>query len=80
MAIQYNTARFRLVPHLGKALSVPVPAVRKPGSAWVELPRPGPPARYRRIGYAPASTVRQSLDTQMDSLRGVSHKRTILRH
>ncbi|MFE9826947.1 hypothetical protein ACFYSH_33370 [Streptomyces sp. NPDC005791] len=37
MAIQYHTARFRLVPSLVKALNVPVPPVRKPGTAWVEL-------------------------------------------
>jgi DNA invertase Pin-like site-specific DNA recombinase len=34
VAIQYHTARFRLVPQLAKALSVPTPALRKPGSAW----------------------------------------------
>src|SRR5260370_42149781 len=39
VAVQYHTARFRLVPHLAKALSVPTPALRKPGSAWAELPR-----------------------------------------
>jgi hypothetical protein len=39
VAAQYHTARFRLVPQLAKALSVPVPALRKPGSAWTELPR-----------------------------------------
>ncbi|WP_457757989.1 hypothetical protein [Streptomyces niveiscabiei] len=33
VAIQYRTARFRLVPHLAKALSMP-------GPAWTELPRP----------------------------------------
>ncbi|MEU1667139.1 hypothetical protein ABZ547_26780 [Streptomyces sparsogenes] len=38
VAIQYHTARFRRVPHLAKALSVPTPSVRKPGSAWTELP------------------------------------------
>src|SRR2546430_3389371 len=40
VAVQYHTARFRLVPHLAKTLNVPTPALRKPGSAWVELPRP----------------------------------------
>ena len=72
MAAQYHTARFRLVPALAKALSVPVPPVRKPGSAWTELPRPataGTAAGHVRIGYARASTVRQSLDTQTDSLK-----------
>ena len=75
VAAQYHTARFRLVPHLAKALSVPVPPLRKPGSAWAELARPRPPAAgtvpagHVRVGYARASTVRQSLDTQADSLR-----------
>ena len=73
VAAQYHTARFRLVPHLAKALSVPVPPVRRPGSAWAELPRPpaagAVPTGHVRIGYARASTVRQSLDTQTDSLR-----------
>ncbi|MCK2145290.1 recombinase family protein [Streptomyces diastaticus] len=72
VAIQYHTARFRLVPQLAKALSVPTPAVRKPGSAWIELPRPRTagtePAGHVRLGYARASTARQSLDSQLDSL------------
>ncbi|MFJ8863758.1 recombinase family protein [Streptomyces sp. NPDC102451] len=72
VAIQYHTARFRLVPQLAKALSVPTPAVRKPGSAWTELPRPvrvGAESVGRvRLGYARASTARQSLDAQLDSL------------
>ena len=73
-AAQYHTARFRLVPRLAKALSVPVPPLRRPGSAWVELPRPATAAAtagHVRIGYARASTARQSLDTQADSLRAV---------
>jgi hypothetical protein len=73
VAAQYHTARFRLVPHLAKALSVSVPPLRRPGSAWTELPRPPTPdavsAGHVRIGYARASTVRQLLDTQVDSLR-----------
>ncbi|MEU0569252.1 recombinase family protein [Nonomuraea sp. NPDC005983] len=72
VAIQYHTARFRLVPSLAKALNVPTPAARKPGTAWIELPRPAPaggePTGHVRIGYARASTLRQSLDTQLDSL------------
>ena len=73
VAAQYHTARFRLVPRLAKALAVPVPPVRKPGSAWTELPRPASAgtatAGHVRIGYARASTARQSLDTQTDSLK-----------
>jgi len=73
VAAQYHTARFRLVPYLANALSVPVPPVRRPGSAWAELPRPPAagtvPAGHVRIGYSRASTVRQSLDSQADSLR-----------
>jgi DNA invertase Pin-like site-specific DNA recombinase len=73
VAVQYHTARFRLVPHLAKALSVPVPSLRRPGSPWTELPRPAAagaePSGHVRIGYARASTVRQSLDTQADALR-----------
>jgi DNA invertase Pin-like site-specific DNA recombinase len=72
VAAQYHTARFRLVPHLAKVLSVPVPPLRRPGSAWAELPRPVPAdavfTGQVRIGYARASTARQSLDTQLDSL------------
>ena len=75
VAAQYHTARFRLVPRLAKALSVPVPPLRKPGSAWTELPRPPAactvPAGHVRIGYARASTVRQSLDTQADSMHAL---------
>ncbi|MFJ8794152.1 recombinase family protein [Streptomyces sp. NPDC102462] len=71
-AIQYHTARFRLVPHLAKALSVPTPAVRRPGSAWTELPRPvsagAGPLGHVRLGCARASTARRSLDAQLDSL------------
>jgi len=72
VAIQYHTARFRLVPQLAKALNVPTPAVRKPGSAWTELPRPGKArtgtVSQVRLGYARTSTARQSLDAQLDSL------------
>jgi len=73
VAAQYHTARFRLVPRLAKDLSVPVPSLRGPGSPWTELPRPASadaaPAGHVRIGYARASTARQLLDTQTDSLK-----------
>jgi hypothetical protein len=73
VAVQYHTARFRLVPYLAKVLAVSTGPVRRPGSVWVELPRPVAvgvePAGHARIGYARASTVRQSLDPQLESLR-----------
>ena len=56
----HHTARFRLVPHLAKTLTVPVPALRKPGSVWVELPRPAAGGNetsgHVRIGYARATS------------------------
>jgi len=59
VAIQYHTARFRLVPQLAKTLSVPTPAVRKPGSVWAELTRPvnagAEPVVHVRLCYARAT-------------------------
>ncbi|MFJ9901252.1 hypothetical protein ACIQPR_48940 [Streptomyces sp. NPDC091280] len=72
MAVPYQTVRFRPVPQLAKALGAPTPAVRKPGSAWTELPGPVPasaePVGGVRLGCACASTVRQFLDPQLDLL------------
>ena len=77
VAAQYHTARFRLVPHLAKALSVPVPpsaSRARPGPSCPGCGGRDEPAGHVRIGYARASTVRQSLDTQVDSLqRGGRH-------
>lgn len=72
VAVQYHTARFRRVASLAKALSVATPAVRRPGVVWAELPRPSAAVEAVggvRVGYARASTQRQSLDSQLDSLR-----------
>jgi len=46
VAAQYHTARFRLVPHLAKALSVPVPPVRTPDLRREDL-HPGRHDRHR---------------------------------
>ncbi len=54
------------LPRSAKVLSVPVPRLRKPGSAWTEPSRSlaarTETAEHVRIEYARASTVRQSLD------------------
>ncbi|MFE2689725.1 zinc finger domain-containing protein, partial [Streptomyces mirabilis] len=55
VAIQYHTARFRLVPQLARALSVPTPAVRKPESVWTELPRPAS-AGTEPVGHVASAT------------------------
>jgi hypothetical protein len=54
-------------------LAGPVPPLLRPGSAWTELPRPvaasAAPAGHVRIGYARASTARQSLNPELDAPR-----------
>lgn len=81
MAVQYHTARFRLVPSLAQTLDVLTPAVRKPGSLWIELPRPAmtgtEPPGHARIGHARASTVRQCLDAQFASLKAAGVTRVL---
>ncbi|ROO86924.1 resolvase-like protein [Actinocorallia herbida] len=71
VAVQYYTARFRLVPSLAKVLTI-VPPERRPGSVREGLPRPAAadaaPSGKARIGYARASTARRSYDAQLDSL------------
>jgi hypothetical protein len=58
VAVQYHTAWYRLVPSLAKALNVPTPALRKPGSVWVELPRPAA-AGTKTSGHAKIGYVRE---------------------
>ena len=70
VATQYHTARFRLVPHLAKALSVPVPPLRKPGPAWAELPRP--PA----AGAEPAGAAQDDIGQSLASTRRKSSSLT----
>ncbi|MEV3951264.1 recombinase family protein [Streptomyces halstedii] len=51
---------------------MPVPAVRRPGTLWIELPRlaeaGAEPVGHVRIGYARAQTAQHSLDAQHDLL------------
>ncbi|MDP4500878.1 recombinase family protein [Nonomuraea turcica] len=69
------------MPALAKTLTVATPTVRKPGTLWIELPRPAAagtePAGHVRIGYALASTVRQSLDTRLDALQAAGVTRIL---
>lgn len=77
VAIQYHIARFRLVSQLAKMLSMPAPAVRKPGSAWTELPRPATvgaePVGRVRLGYACASNAAVPRRAARPSCRGWSN-------
>ncbi|MGV9884787.1 zinc finger domain-containing protein [Streptomyces sp. NPDC003006] len=52
VAIQYHTARFRLVSQLANTLSVPTPAVRKPARPGPSCPGPRAPAPSRSDTYA----------------------------
>lgn len=40
VAVQYHTARFRLVRSLKADLNIQTLTFRKPGAKWQELPRP----------------------------------------
>ncbi|MFE0765057.1 recombinase family protein [Streptomyces smyrnaeus] len=73
VALQYHTARFRLVPQLAKALKRSDPGRRQAGLG-VDPAAPRPvsagtePVGHVRLGHARASTARQSLHAQLDSL------------
>ena len=70
----YHAGRFSLVPSLKDALSVPVPADRRPGKPWARRPTPpvaavqGASTAVIRIGYARTSTARQELASQLEAL------------
>lgn len=51
-----HTTGLRLVPQLAKALNVPTPAVRRPGSAWTELPRPARPTTSTGTSSSPPAS------------------------
>src|SRR5664279_107349 len=53
VAVQYHTARFRLVPSLAKALNVPTPARRAGQTVGGTVPRAIRPQREARMGAMP---------------------------
>jgi hypothetical protein len=69
VAVQYHTARFRLVPHLAKTLNVPVPqcASRARCGSSCPAPRRPRPSRPGRCGSGTPALPpsRQSLDTRL---------------
>lgn len=72
VAVSYHTPRFVLVPALGNAGEVAVPADRRPGDRWT----PGAGPSRVRIGYACAATAEEDVSGQLSRLDAAGCVRT----